>query len=74
MCLGDSHYKYLNRQINKCLYLNIFNEAFANMLKSEYFHLKKNGNLNLFVDASFVINLYDVNEIAKIQNTEKYSN
>ena len=38
------------------------------MLKSEYFHLKhlkKNGNLNLFVDASFVINLYGVNEIAK---------
>ena len=38
------------------------------MLKSEYFHLKhlkKNGNLNLFVDAPFVINLYGVNEIAK---------
>ena len=46
------------------------------IFKSEYFHFKylKNGNLNIFVDAPFVINLYGVNKIAKNPEYIKRSN
>jgi hypothetical protein len=61
------HYKYLNQIFNKWSADNVFKNAYSNMLKDHYFrlkHVKKSKNINLYIDSSFVINLYGKSDIA----------
>lgn len=62
------HYKYLNQIFNKWVKLNIFKDAYMNMIKTNFFrlkHLKKSKNLNLFIDSTFINNLYGIEGISK---------
>src|SRR5438477_7134672 len=61
------HYKYLNQVFNKWVENDVFKDAYTNMLNDKYFqlkHIKKNKNLNLFIDSTFINNMYGVDGIA----------
>ena len=65
--ISEYHYKYLNSIFNKWTSKNIFSKAYSQMLQNEYFrlkHIRNNRIINLFVDCSFITNLYGVNSIA----------
>ena len=55
------HYKYLNAVYNKWSRKNIFKKAYIEMIQTEYFklkHIKKSDTINLFIDCSFMSNMY----------------
>ena len=57
------HYKYLCSVFNKWSKADIFKKAYTEMLKKEYFklkHIKKAESINLFIDCTFINNMYGV--------------
>ena len=63
----DFHYKYLNSVFNKWSSKNIFHDAYKQLLQNEYLklkYIKNNKTINLFIDSTFVTNLYGINSIA----------
>jgi len=64
---NNYHYKYLNQVFNKWSSVDVFKNAYTNMLTERYFklkHLKNNKNLRLFIDSSFITNMYGSDSIA----------
>ena len=63
---GDTpyHYKYLNAVFNKWSKNGIFTDAYTEMLNNEYYklkHIKNSKTIKLFIDCSFIYNIYGVN-------------
>ena len=62
---GDTeyHYKYLNSVFNKWTKHDIFKDAYTEMLHDNYYklkHIKNSKTLKLFIDCSFIYNMYGV--------------
>ena len=48
----EYHYKYLNSIFNKWTKNNVFNDAYIEMVKTEYYklkHIKHTSSINLFI-------------------------
>ena len=63
----EYHYKYLNSVFNKWASKDIFSDAYKQLLQNEYLklkHIKNNKTINLFIDSTFITNLYGINSIA----------
>jgi hypothetical protein len=64
----EYHYKYLNQVFNKWVKFNLFELAYTELLKNHYFKLNKiltSKTLNLFIDTTYIINKYGVENITK---------
>ena len=60
----EYHYKYLNTVFNKWSKNDIFQDAYTEMLNSEYYklkHIKNSRTINLFIVCSFIYNIYGIN-------------
>ena len=58
---------YLNSIFNKWSSKNIFHDAYKQLLQNEYLklkYIKNNKTINLFIDSTFITNLYGINSIA----------
>ena len=74
----EYHYKYLNSVFNKWASKDIFSDAYKQLLQNEYLkrpnkfgkHIKNrklkfpHKTINLFIDSTFITNLYGINSIA----------
>ena len=59
----EYHYKYLNTVFNKWSKNGIFKDAYMEMLNNEYYklkHIKNSKTIKLFVDCSFIYNMYGI--------------
>lgn len=64
---SEYHYKYLNAVFNKWTKNGIFKDAYIEMLNNEYFkskHIKGSKTIKLFIDCSFIYNMYGINSKA----------
>jgi hypothetical protein len=60
---SEYHYKYLNTVFNKWSKNGIFKDAYKKMLNNEYYklkHIKNSTTIKLFVDCSFIYNMYGI--------------
>ena len=61
------HYKYANQIFNLWASKDIFKRAYIELLKNNYFKLNtilKSSSINLFIDATYIINKYGIDSIA----------
>jgi hypothetical protein len=64
----EYHYKYLNQVFNNWTKFNIFQKAYVQLLKNNYFkfnNVRKSKTLNLFIDTTFIVNKYGEEMITK---------
>ena len=60
---SEYHYKYLNTVFNKWSKNGIFKDAYTEMLNNEYYklkHIKNSKTIKLFIDCSFIYNMYGI--------------
>lgn len=60
---SEYHYKYLNSVFNKWSKHDIFKDAYTEMINKNYYklkHVKNSKTLKLFIDCSFINNMYGV--------------
>jgi len=68
------HYKYLNQIFNKWVKLNLFKNAYEQLLKEHYFKLQNilhTKSLTLFIDCTYIVNKYGSNHITKNPENKK---
>ena len=61
------HYKYINEIFNLWQSKDVFKKAYIKLLNEHYFKLsniKKTKNINLFIDSTYIINKYGIEDIA----------
>ena len=62
-----NHYKYVNQVFNLWSSKDVFKKAYIELLKNNYFKLNtisKSKSINLFIDATYIINKYGIDSIA----------